>query len=335
MWFSCLAVLTLSSAQKTYQNPIVPGNHPDPGAIYVNGTFYLATTNYPMEIFSSSDLSQWTKSGVVFQDKPSWAATDFWAPEIHAVKESFVAYYTARDHNGQLCIGAATGTSVTGPFTDIGHPIAKDDDPQWMYIDSTYFYDSVSDKHYLVWKRGTVTPPEETDTLLFIQELSQDGLQVVGDRHIILRNNLSSWEFGVVEAPWIIRPSGQSYFYLFYSGAHCCDGSGSYAVGVARARNVTGPYEKAPSNPILHSNTIFAGPGHCAVLPVPGDSSQWVIFYHSFIRPDVNDVRALLQDMLYINEDGWPQLVTNTSSPSIERMPVPPFAAENREVLLV
>ena len=199
-----------------------------------------------------------------------------------------------------------------------------------MYLDSHYFYDNATSTGYLVWKHGSVTPPAETHTWLYMQPLDASGAKnasfepiihksdqftktgsgqiqeklrkeafcvgtrLVGERRVILRNNLSSWEAGVVEAPWIVRVSG--FYYLFYSAAHCCDGSGarknalflaprsfcqdrpvgtnisgektltrraffagSYAVGVARSKHVTGPYEKYEQNPILASNTGAEG----------------------------------------------------------------------------
>ena len=41
-----MALVTSATATAgTYTNPIIPGDKPDPGAIYVEGTFYVATTS--------------------------------------------------------------------------------------------------------------------------------------------------------------------------------------------------------------------------------------------------------------------------------------------------
>ena len=224
-----------------------------------------------------------------------------------------------------------------------------------MFLDSHYFYDADTGKGYLIWKRGTVTPPAETHTLLYIQALDAAGTELVGPRSVILKNDLSSWEKGVVEAPWIVRPRGSLFYYLFYSAAHCCDGSGSYAVGVARATKITGPYEKHALNPILHSNTNtntntnsvgdggggrpegFDGTGHCSVLPDAADPQKWIIFYHAYVQPDTSGARSLLMDVLTFGPAaasasadersagvGWPCISTNTSSPSVGHTPPPP-----------
>ena len=117
-----------------------------------------------------------------------------------------------------------------------------------------------------------------------------------------------------------MRPPGSPFYYLFYSGAHCCDGSGSYAVGVARATTLIGPYEKYDAHPILRSNEGargFAGPGHCSVVPSPVDAEQWLVFYHALVRPHTggDDARALMMDVLSFDRaTGWPRIATNTSS---------------------
>ena len=46
-----------------------------------------------------------------------------------------------------------------------------------------------------------------------------------------------------------MKPPRSEFYYLFYSAADCCYGTGTYAVGVARAKSVTGPVQQQfPSN---------------------------------------------------------------------------------------
>ena len=54
----------------TYTNPIIAGDWPDPGAIYVNGSFLVATTGGGFALHRSADLSRWDAAGSVF-DKES------------------------------------------------------------------------------------------------------------------------------------------------------------------------------------------------------------------------------------------------------------------------
>jgi beta-xylosidase len=246
------------------------------------------------------------------------------------------AYRRAPLAERELSPQVATGPTPLGPFTDSGAPLARDETGRGMYLDSHYFYDSATATPYLVWKHGSVTPPAETHTWLYMQPLDRTGTKLLGEKRIVLRNDLGSWEQGVVEAPWIVKPRGSSFYYLFYSAAHCCDGSGSYAVGVARATAVTGPYEKYGENPILHSNTGdvgFDGPGHCSVIESPDDPQEWIIFYHSYVRPATSGARALMMDTLTFDAaaggrpGGWPRLSTGTKSPSTAPTPLPPTTA--------
>jgi arabinan endo-1,5-alpha-L-arabinosidase len=324
-----------------HTNPVLAGDWPDPGAIYVNGSFLVATTGGGFALHRSDDLGRWSAAGSVFnrEDLPRWATGDFWAPEIHRMPDgSFNAYHTARDSAGRLSIGCATSyLSPTGPFRPLDAPLARDLEGGGMYLDSHYFFDNATSTGFLLWKHGSVTPPAETHTWLYMQPLDVSGTRLVGERLTVLRNNLSSWEAGVVEAPWIVRPPGSvdGYYYLFYSAAHCCDGSGSYAVGVARARAVTGPYEKYAQNPILASTKDaesggFDGTGHCSVIQDPQDSRTWIIFYHAYVRPARSGARVLMMDTLRFDAvGGWPRLTTGTGSPSTKPTPLPPTKSDD------
>ena len=52
---------------------------------------------------------------------------------------------------------------------------------------------------HLIWKDdgNAVGGP----TPIWIQQLAEDGLSLRGNRHLLITNNASSWEGGVVEGP--------------------------------------------------------------------------------------------------------------------------------------
>jgi beta-xylosidase len=91
--------LTPGLAQR-HQNPVIPGDHPDPSVIRVGGEYWATTTSGAWEpefsLFRSRDLLHWEVSGAVFQKRPAWAERDFWAPEISSHRGRFYVYYTAR-----------------------------------------------------------------------------------------------------------------------------------------------------------------------------------------------------------------------------------------------
>ncbi|WP_257452081.1 glycoside hydrolase family 43 protein [Archangium lipolyticum] len=293
-----------------YQNPVFPNDCADPGVIH-DGTQYVATCTSggaadAFPIRTSPDLVHWTYAGSIFPAarRPSWASTDFWAPEIHRVGTRYIAYYTARHVNGALSIGAATAPSALGPFTDLGRPLVHD--TTMGMIDATVFTDTAG-KRYLVWKAdgNAVGKP----TPIYGQELSADGLSLVGTRRTLITND-RAWEGGVVEAPWVVARDG--YYYLFYSGNAFYNGT--YAVGVARATSPLGPFTKA-SAPILKTVPGWEGPGHCSVINTPAGNT--VMVYHAWNQ--AHTARVMLADTVFWR-DGWPVV---PQAPSVGSRPMP------------
>jgi len=199
-------------------------------------------------------------------------------------------------------------------------------------IDPTIAIDHSSGSVYLVWKvdgNGHVPP---VPTLILAQELvyTSETYSLVGDIFTLIQETLP-WEGALVEAPWIIYVDqgavSMPYYYLFYSANAYYNAS--YAVGVARAPSLLGPYEKS-LEPIVHSNDYWVGPGHCSVVPAPsyaGESETYtgtdlVMIYHSWQANGVggDNPRMLLMDAV-VWEDDWPLIANNTPSTSPQKVP--------------
>ena len=297
-----------------YANPVIDGDCADPGVVH-DGTHYVmactsgnAADAFPIRV--SPDLVHWQSKGHIFpaSSKPAWAMSDYWAPEIHAVGNGFVAYFTARHQDGMLSIGAATAPAATGPFTDIGHPLVHD--AGMGLIDATHYRDP-NGKRYLIWKEdgNAVGKP----TPIRGQELAVDGLSLVGSPTTLITNDLA-WEDTLVEGPWMVDHGGQ--YYLFYSGNFFA--SEAYAIGVARGNSPLGPFTKA-SSPIVSSAGVWAGPGHGSVLDTPSGET-WHI-YHSWKQGQIGGGagRVLLVDRV-LWTGGWPSM---RAAPSQVSLPVP------------
>src|SRR5512132_843465 len=249
-----------------YANPVMDFDCPDPGVIGVSKggqpSYDIVCTGGSFPIRTSRNLVSWsdTKAAVIPAGKPPWAANGNrnWAPEIHAVGQGFVAYYTTVNGANVLSIGAAHATDVLGPYTDSGGPLVQD---PLGAIDATFFEDEDGSR-YLFYKidgnsKGKPTP-------IYARELAKDGLSfAVGSTATkVLVNDAATWEGGVVEAPWVVRHDGS--YYIFYSG-NVYDHR--YRTGGARASSLLGPYEKHGA-PILGNNERWVGPGHGSVVSV-------------------------------------------------------------------
>lgn len=289
------------------QNPLLPRDYPDPGVLRVQEDLYVcaatsqdAPDHFPL--LTSKNLDDWEQRGSIFPagQGHEWARSDFWAPEVHAVDGRYVAYYTARDESGRLCLGAATAPDPLGPYTDLGRPLLRD--PEMGLIDATFFRDQ-DGSQYLIWKEdgndvGKPTP-------IKIRRLTPDGLDFEGPDRELIRNDLD-WEGALVEAPWMVKRGDQ--YYLFYSANAFYDER--YCVGVARATSPDGPFEKLP-RPILHSNEVWAGPGHGSLVTGPDGDDCFV--YHSWLRGSEQDGRMLMRDPVHWSE-GWPSINDGTPS---------------------
>ena len=144
-------------------------------------------------------------------------------------------------------------------------------------IDQSPFIDS-SGKAWLYWKNdGNAIG---VDTWIRVQALDATGKAVIGKPTNLLQQDLP-WEGHLVEAPAVVEVDGT--FHMFYSGNDF--GSDKYAVGHAVATSPTGPFTKDPE-PVVVTNDVAAGPGHCQLLKVHG---QWWMVYHAWEPGAVGD----------------------------------------------
>ena len=191
--------------------------------------------------------------------RPRWAARNFWAPEIQEDRGRFFVYYTARKRGGPLCVAVATATRPAGPYTDHGPLVCQ----EVGSIDAFFVRDE-NNRPYLIWKEDGNDRNQPTP--IWAQRLAESGTRLIGRRTEILRND-APWEKHVVEGTFIVRRGG--WFYHFYSGNACCGRECNYALGVARARKLLGPWEKNPQNPILAANENWRCPGHGSIVSTP------------------------------------------------------------------
>jgi beta-xylosidase len=310
----------LPSPKPPFTNPVLPQSCPDPGvlATTANGgpLYAMVCTGGSFPIHTSRSLLFWEDAGSALlpAGKPAWAANGGrnWAPEIHLLGANFVAYFTSVDGANVLSVGATHASSLLGPYTDIGAPLVENAQGA---IDPTFFeYDDGS--RWLLYKidgnaSGHPTP-------IFLRQLASDGLSfAAGSAPIqVLVNDPSTWEGGVIEAPWLVKRQG--VYFLFYSG-NVYDSR--YRTGVARATKLAGPYTKHGA-PILANNARWVGPGHGSVVPI-GSLDYFV--YHAWTNAGngTNDQtlgRQVLVDRIDWTS-GWPQLGDGTPTTAPQPWP--------------
>ncbi|MCA1635315.1 MAG: family 43 glycosylhydrolase [Acidobacteria bacterium] len=305
------------SAQRrgTYRNPVAAGDYPDPSVIRVGADYWAAATSSEwapeFPILHSRDLVNWEVVGSVFRKRPEWSVGSYWAPEISQHRGRFYIYYAARKKSGSLCVAVATARKPEGPYTDHGPLVCQ----EVGSIDG-FPVDDERGRRYLLWKEdgNSVSKP----TPIWAQRLSADGTKLIGERKEILRNT-EPWEkhaslpYGdLIEGPAVVRRNG--WFYMFYSGNFCCARECNYMVGVARARQLLGPWEKNPSNPIMAGNENWKCPGHGTIV-ADAQGRDWMLYHAMDSKDFVYVGRQGLLDEVKWGRDGWPT-INNGRGPS-------------------
>ena len=248
------AVSAQAVAAKTYSNPVLAKDFPDPTVIRGDdGMFYVYGTmgnGCRIQVASSPDLVAWSWHGEALA-KPSWmVAQNTWAPDVSFHDGLYYMYFAASGPdsgppNGwPMCIGVATSKSPLGPFTDSrGSPLFCGD--QAHTIDPKSFDDPVSGNTYLYF--GSDFIPVSVVQLAKNRTSVADGAETIS----LIPMSTAPYE-SLVEGAWVEHVNGT--YYLFYSGNNCCGQTANYSVMVAQSNSPTGPFIKlgpatnAPNN---------------------------------------------------------------------------------------
>jgi len=299
----------------TYRNPVITGDFPDPTIIRVGKTYYTAGTSgnsvpcYPL--YESTDLINWEKIGHIFNERPSWASGDFWAPELYYKDGTYFAYYTAKRKSNHIsCIGVATTKDIHKGFTDQGIIIEWGEEA----IDAFVFQDD-DKKMYIVWKAYGLTKGRKVE--LLCSELSNDGLHLAGE-HFTFSDYAKGWKGGGDdEGPCLTKQDGT--YYLFYSNGGCCNNQCNYCIRVARSKNLRSGWEQLPE-PILQGGDVWRCPGHGTLVRT--QDKRYFFIYHSFSVSEFRIGRqGMLDELVWDKKTGWPKF-KNGNTPSVVA-PVP------------
>lgn len=231
----------------------------DPFVLEDDGWYYIYGTHAEdgIVVYRSRDLLSWgdrcgnAKNQLALHKDDVWGDSWFWAPEVYKVGERYLMTYSAEEH---ICY--AESDSPCGPFVQsLKQPYL----PEEKGIDSHIFFED--GKAYIFWVRF------QGPYGIWMAELTPDLRSMkMETARLILEPQRDTWEHiqaHVSEGPAIIKYKGK--YYLTYS---CNDyQSQDYAVGVAVADNIWGPYERHPENPILHRHAGYVGTGHHTLLP--------------------------------------------------------------------
>lgn len=230
----------------TLNNPILEGFCPDPSICVVEDNYYIVCSSFAyfpgVPMFHSKDLANWKLIGNVL-NRESQLPLDgighsegIYAPTLRYHKGTYYMITTNVSKGGNFYVTAA---EPTGPWSE----------PVWLGeeapgIDPSLFFDTDGTCYYV----GTRPNPEGVryfgDWEIWVQKLDLTEKKLVGESHKIWKGALQDvvWP----EGPHLYIKDG--YYYVMIAEG----GTGpNHSVTIARSKNIFGPYENNPNNPIL------------------------------------------------------------------------------------
>lgn len=311
---------------QTITNPILPGFNPDPSIVYANGAYYIATSTFQwfpgVQIHKSTDLVNWE---LICRPLDRLSQLDMrgvpdnggiWAPCLSYADGLFWLIYTNVHSIDGIYKDApnylVTSESIEGPWSDPIFLNASGFDPSLFHDDDG--------KKYLVNMVWDHRPWKENSFYgIALQEYSHVKQKLIGKPEVIFKGS----PLRLVEGPHLYKKDG--YYYLFTAEG----GTGyEHAETVARSKQLTGPYEIHPQNPLItakdYPDLVLQKTGHGDVVQTP--HGAWY-FVHLTSRPSIMGGFSVLGRETAIQKldwpkDDWPRLATGGNEPALE-MPAP------------
>ena len=289
LFISCLLI----SASQKLINPIIPGYHPDPSIVRVGDDYYIVNSSFHyfpgVPILHSKDLINWEHIGNVLDRESqlplkgtnSW--TGIYAPTIRYNDGTYYMITTNIGNGGNFIV---TAKDPKGPWSE---PIQLE---QGGIDPSLYFEDG---KTYMV------SNPDNTITLCEIDP--KTGKQTSPSRGL--------WKGTggrYPEGPHIYKKDGYYYLLISEGGTEL-----AHKLTIARSKNIYGPYESNPNNPILTNcnlkgqSSSIQGTGHGDFVQAK-DGSWWIVFlaFRFFVGSYHHMGRETFLAPVEWNEGEWP-----------------------------
>lgn len=257
----------ISPSFKTYTNPVIPGDHPDPTLTQIGRDFYTAGSafNPTPIIYHSTDLVHWQaiaqpvkSSWTLYGDRPSGGC---WGGHIVFYEGKYWYFFS----KGSMFYVQATNPK--GPWSD---PVQLADPktlPYSMGYDNSIFVDD-DGKWYLLAKNGQANNG--------IVELGKDGQPTGTVYDLNWLNPKPKYPFSWAEGPVMWKNEG----YYYYSFAKNVAG-GQWVMRSKKMTADSASWEIQGAffneNDPLKRQAIFRTPNHSAPVVRLDDGTSWTI----------------------------------------------------------
>ncbi|KAF2117253.1 glycosyl hydrolases family 43-domain-containing protein [Lophiotrema nucula] len=285
------------------RNPILPGFNADPSILRVGDDYYIATSTfewYPgVQIHHSKDLANWElvirplsrKAQLDMRGDPD--SCGVWAPCLtHDGEKYWLVYTDVKRKDGSFKDThnyIVNAPAIEGPWSDPVYANSSGFDP-------SLFHDEDGKKWFVNMIQDHRRRPRSFAGIR-LQEFDPKAGKLVGPTKTIFPGT----EIDLVEAPHLYKRNG--FYYLMTAEG----GTGyEHACTLARSRDIWGPYEVHPKNPILSSThaplAALQRAGHGDIVDSP-DGKTYLV--HLTGRPTTQSRRCVLGRECGIQEAYW------------------------------
>lgn len=301
------------------KNPILKGFNPDPSICRVEDDYYIAVSTFEwfpgVVIYHSKDLKNWRQIArpldrvELLDMKGNPDSGGVWAPQLSYADGKFWLIYSDVKVTGGIY------KDVTNYLTTAETIDGEWSDPIYMNqsgFDPSLFHDEDGRKWFvnMLWDHRV---GKHEFAGIVLQEYDHGTKQLIGDIEMIYNGT----EVGLVEAPHLYKID--DYYYLLTA-----EGGTMYEhhASLARSKNINGPYENHPDNPLIsswyHPGIALQRAGHGSLVET--QNGEWY-FTHLTSRPTKAPGSVLLSDRGYSQlgretaiqkvewKSGWPYIV--------------------------
>jgi len=254
-------VSNLFSQSAGFVNPIIPGGHPDPSICRGGDDFYIVNSSFEyfpaLPVHHSKDLVNWELIGYgLHREEQASEAVNLvdvqqdggiHAPTIRYYDGTFYIIttnvYTPADESKptEMVNFIITATNPAGPWSN---PYVIEGAPG---IDPDLFFDD-DGKAYFVGTHAVGQPNTNGIGEIWVQELDIENMKLTGKRYSLWTGACDGC---CVEGPHIYKEHGVYYLIIAEGGT-----SYNHAVMISASRDIFGPYDSNPRNPILTSRHL-------------------------------------------------------------------------------
>ena len=296
-----------------YTNPIVSGMNPDPSICRVGKDFYLVTSTFEyfpgLPVYHSTDLVHWEQIGYVLT-RESQLKLPLGNPNCIGIYAPTLRYHEGRFY----CVVTNVGGNPGGNFFVTTQDIYGEwSDPVFLDlegIDPSLFFDENGKCYYT-----------GTDSSIYLCEIDKVTGKRLGEKQYIWGGTGANNP----EGPHLYHINGWYYLLIAEGGTELC-----HMVTIARSREIYGPYEECPWNPVLTNSRTglpIKAAGH-ADLVEDLNGNWWAVCLGN--RPIAYPFRHVMgRETMLVPvtwENDWPKVGIDGHVP--EEVEVEQFAGE-------